>query len=130
MKMIVKLHLEPEIKEVFTGNNLEATKFDQTLRIKDGDQVLAEFDSYLYWVVDGFKGEPDRDILLMNLDYLDSFAEKLGPGLKEETLRWAIYTVKRYSEYNEIPGGPIDPNDPDWSWDKFKKSFIAAPVKN
>lgn len=129
MKIIVKLQLEPEVKEIFTGNSLVATKFDKTLRITDGEQILAEFEHYMYWVAEGFKNEPDLDVLLINLDYLDTFAEKLGLGLKEETLRWALHAVKRYAQHNEIPGGPIDPDSPTWSWDQFKDSFVAAPVK-
>jgi len=126
MKIIVKLQLEPEVKEVFTGNSLTARKIDNTLRIKEGNRDLAEFEHYLYWVADGVEGEPDRDVLLMNLDYLDSFVEKLGPGLKEETLRWAIYAVRRYAENAVIPGGPIDPSSHDWTWDKFKESFVPS----
>jgi len=170
MKIIVKLQLEPEVKEVFTGNDLEAVKLDKTLRIKDGDQILAEFNRYLYWVKEGVKGqmgevlrdreillkeiekftstdpkiiatplqrlkkiremisekdalsdeillEPNETALLLNLGYLDSFVEKLGPGMPEETLRWAIYAVKQYVENDMVPGGPCDPNAADWSWD-------------
>jgi len=179
MKIIVKLQLEPEIKEIYEGNDLSALRFGSEhpiLVVKDGDETLGEFMHWAYWVKEGIKGqmgevlrdreillkeiekftstdptivatalqrlkkiremisekdalsdeiilEPNEAALLLNLKYLDSFINKLGPGMPEETLRWAIYSVIQYVENKMIPGGPCDPNAADWSWEQFKDSF-------
>ncbi len=74
--------------------------------------------------------EPDQDLMLLNLEYLDSIVERLTPGMDALTLSWAIYAVRQFVENNLIPGGPCDPDDPEWSWDAFKDSFRPATFKD
>ena len=84
----------------------------QTLMYEEGHLVLIR--------------EPDKDLLLLNLGYLDSFVKKLTPGMDTETLAWCMYAVKQFAENNLVPGGPADPDSSDWTWEQFKTSFRAA----
>ncbi len=84
--------------------------------------------------------EPDKDLLLLNLGYVESFMKELDPGLDTETLYWSMYAVKQYIENDLVPGGPCDPDvvpgkpsDPnprEWTWEKFKASFRPATRKD
>ena len=81
------------------------------------------------WAMQGMKPtgpdvpEPDREALVLNLDYLMPFAKKLpNTGFPAMVLEGAIYTVKRFVTLGELPGMPIDPED-GTDWRDFKKSF-------
>jgi len=67
--------------------------------------------------------EPDKDILMLNLGYLKNSAEKLPSGYPRETLLAALYAVMTFIEEDKLPHWSINPDDPDWSWDKFTSSF-------
>ena len=180
MKIIVKTSLDPQqLKEVFEGKDLKVERrkgasnlITEYLRVSDGENILGEFDHFLYWryahapgtnrlqlmqavlgkiqailddgqVKDDIRmekiqklmyeegqleliREPDKDLLLLNLEYLGTFVELLAPGMDTETLAWCMYAVKQFAENNLVPGGPADPGDSDWTWDQFKASFRAA----
>ena len=70
--------------------------------------------------------EPDKDLLLLNLEYLGTVVDGLTPGMDTETLAWCMYAVKQFAENNLVPGGPADPDSSDWTWEQFKTSFRAA----
>jgi len=173
-KIVVKVRAEPDVKEVFVGEDLKAVRRDDRLVIRSkDDEDLGAFDSLLYWryvdasdkdrlqmmqaaalgkiqailddgqVKDDIRlekiqklmyeegqleliREPDKDLLLLNLGYLDAFVKKLAPGMDTETLAWCMYAVKQFAENNLVPGGPADPDSSDWTWEKFKASFRAA----
>ena len=180
-KIIVKVGLSPDVKEMFVGEELKAEKLSGSgiqgaLRITGKDnEIMGEFDRYVYWryveipepddrlrVLEAAMGqiqaildddqeasiirldtihalmneekqlelihEPDKDLMLLNLDYMGSFVELLAPGMDTETLAWAMYAVKQFTEHNLVPGGPCDPGDSEWTWEKFKDSFRPAKI--
>lgn len=173
-KIVVKIGVDPDVKEVIVGEKLTVIRVDGVVQIRDGDELVGEFDHIVYWryvdvpdpdrlrllqavhlkiqgilddgqVNDDIRlakiqklmyeegqleliQEPDKELLLLNLGYLDTFVERLTPGMDTETLAWCMYAVKQFAEHNLVPGGPADPGDPEWSWEKFKNSFRPAKV--
>lgn len=219
-KIVVKIGINPDVKEVLTGENLTVRRSDGVVQIIDGDENIGEFANPIYWryvdyskpdrlhtvesvlviiqgilddgqvnadirlekiqklmydipeinyqikalkatiqkidaLIDNTKfiedaesplvkaihilvnseihrlqliNEPDKDLLLLNLGYLDTFVDRLAPGMDTETLAWCIYAVKQFAEHKLVPGGPVNPNDPEWPWEKFKDSFRPAKV--
>lgn len=68
--------------------------------------------------------EPNKDVLLLNLGYIEGFAKKMPEGMAAEAMRWCIYAVQQYVEKNEIPSMSIDPETVKWT--EFKDSFQPA----
>jgi len=129
-KIVVKIGLDPDVKEIITGAKLSVVRDGTVVQIRNSNDKIAEFDNLIYWrYIDEHNPDPDMDTLLRNLIYLDKTVDTLEAGLDTETLAWCIYAVQQFVEHKLVPGGPADVNSDTWSWEKFKDSFRPAVFK-